>query len=159
MSLTVVGVDTAANRLHAVSSAWTFTYSYGPIEDEPNPDVRRHDLFKAAKSLYALLEPGTHVFCEEPLALRNGKTTRLLALAAGAIWAAHLEYDLFWHWADVAAWKKQVVGKGNASKEEIQAWAEKQGWRHYKDEDLTDAACIAKFGAIQLAEAGTGLSP
>jgi Holliday junction resolvasome RuvABC endonuclease subunit len=65
------------------------------------------------------------MYCEEPLALQNGQTTRLLSLAAGALYdRAHhvadaLNVNLTWHWIDVAYWKRVVIGNGNADKKAI----------------------------------------
>ena len=147
----IAGVDTASNRLQVVSSGGVVLGDFGPFKSEP--DVRRKQLHFDAVHVFGRLQARSHVFCEEPLALKNGKTTRLLGLAAGAIWAGHLRYDIFWHWVDVAAWKKSQIGKGNATKDEIREWCRSEGF--YSDvEDLNDAYAIARHGASLLAEAG-----
>lgn len=157
----VMGLDTASNRWHAV---------YYPIEGprqtfrevRPDkgkkaeiPDVRRTHLHNSFKRTLALEVPvSTHIFCEEPLALKNGKTTRLLALAAGAIWAAHLEYSVFWHWVDVASWKKDVCGNGNIDKAGITAYSLRElGGEEYWEEDHHDANCLAVYGERWLQDA------
>lgn len=160
MNLSVAGMDTASNRLHAIwttgtSLAHPVELSVGPLK-ATNPDVRRASLYDAASGYFSKLPNGTHVFCEEPLALRNGKTTRLLCLAAGAVWAAHLSFDLYWHWVDVATWKKEAVGNGNADKPTVKEWCEKMGY--FSDvEDLNDAFAINRYGAKALAKAGIGV--
>lgn len=154
--LEIVGVDTASTRLHAV---WTsagvtdYPYKLNFSTSDSNPDVRRIKIHQQAHGFFGMLPDGTHVFCEEPLALQNGKTTRLLGLAAGAVWAAHLEFDLFWHWVDVATWKKDTVGRGNADKDDVRKWCVEQGF--ISDvEDLNDAYGINRSGAKALAKAG-----
>ena len=40
-------------------------------------------------------------------------------------------------------WKKDIIGKGNASKLEIKAFAEKYWGETFEEQDFADAACIA----------------
>lgn len=154
----ILGIDTAATKLHTVTIdatgtpvAWT---ALNPVRDKAlkdgHPDVRRTILYRAAVEIFATTK-AKWVFCEEPLALQNGKTTRLLGLAAGAVWAAHLETDIFWGWAGVTEWKKRVVGKGNASKDEVTEWSKANGGGDDWDEDNHDAYAIARFGASVVA--------
>lgn len=92
------------------------------------------------------------------MALQNGKTTRLLGLSAGALWAAHLEYNIFWYWVNVAEWKSGIGLKANAKKLEVESWVrENYGWIPDLDdweEDHFDAFCIRYWGAQRLAEGG-----
>jgi Holliday junction resolvasome RuvABC endonuclease subunit len=74
-----------------------------------------------------------------------------LGLAAGAIWASAQDFDLFWHWADVAAWKKAVVGNGNAKKTEVEAWSLMHGGEPHWEEDHHDANAISQHGMLLLA--------
>lgn len=146
----VVGLDTASNRWHVVELGSGESRTACCISNDSNPDVRRHDLWSTAHAYFrglAYKHPGAVIVAEEPLSLKNGKTTRLLALAAGAIWAAHLEFDLFFVWADVAAWKKAVIGKGSASKDEIREWSLVHGGDEGWEEDSHDAFAIATYGA------------
>lgn len=144
----VVGIDTASNRVHMYSSelpntrqrVWTFKM------DDPNPDARRHGLFAFSRGVFHQLPAGTWIFCEEPIALKNGQTSRLLSLAAGAIWAAHHDFDVFWYWVNISTWKSEVVGKGNASKELIQDHVQTAYDEEFDDEDSYDAYCIWRYG-------------
>lgn len=149
-----MGLDTGSNRWHAVTSE-NVTIQSGPLKGKAweNPDGRRQKLYSDAEAFFALLPAGSHIFCEEPLALKNGKTTRVLCLAAGAIWTAHLCFDLFWYWVDVASWKKQVVGNGNSDKAMIAQFVREQG-HEYPEEDLFDAHCVRMYGEQQLSEQG-----
>lgn len=85
--------------------------------------------------------------------MQNGSTTRLLGLAAGAIWAAHLEYDLFWHWMNVSTWKRELGLGGNTKKEFVRPAIEGiPAFRHEDREqfltypDLYDAWAIRMTG-------------
>jgi len=150
--LIVAGLDTASNRCHLYVHGWSqpwWTRVFIGMKEVPNPDARRHTLYREAKAAFALLPAGAHIFCEEPLALKNGRTTRMLGLAAGAIWAAHLDCDLFWHWVDVSHWKKAIVGNGNADKQQVRDWVQQnlgEHWEQPEDADFYDAACLCAYG-------------
>jgi hypothetical protein len=153
----VFGLDTASSRFHTIRILPDLTPAdpYSFRSSESNPDVRRIELFFRAKeffSVLALRHPGAHVFCEEPISGRNGKTNRLLALACGAIWAAHVECDLMWHWVDITAWKKSVVGRGDVRKDQIREWSIENGAPEDWEEDHYDAHGIGVHGAQILAE-------
>jgi hypothetical protein len=135
-------------------------------------ESRRATTYLAAKMFFGNIPSGPvdhelHVFCEEPLALKNGKTTRVLGLAAGAIWAAFVEaggtrIDRYWYWVDVAHWKKEVVGNGSASKEMIREFVRgNPAFKHLAREhnydeifegnhNLYDAWCLQVYGSRQL---------
>lgn len=196
MNEIVVGLDTASNRFHFVSNvqipdtAYTFDEPVEPMHigwtvlAGGKPDDSRAVMYRNAKQLFEwLAEEGSksgrpvHVFCEEPLALaKNGKTTRLLGLAAGAIWAAHVDYSIFWWWIDQSTWKKNVLGRGapnrqyysgqGADKRWIRdvvrdnpAWQQfvKDGnyeWAFEDQHDLYDAWCLKVYGVRALRSFG-----
>lgn len=157
-----IGLDTASSRVHSVHQRTKLKAKKKKFEvigtwefyaGEDNADIRRGELYRSCCEYFAVLElisPGCQVFCEEPLALRNGKTTRVLCLAVGAIWTAHLEFNLMWHWVDVAHWKKQICGSGSASKTKVQEWSRKNGGLKKWDEDHHDANAIGVSGATDL---------
>lgn len=116
----VVGLDTASNRMHWVASQKIDEDHYGWVVcNSGDPDGARVQLFNYANGFFGFLPEGTHVFCEEPLSLQNGKTTRLLGLAAGAIFGAFVAsgVDAHWHWVDQSTWKKEVLGRGAPPKD------------------------------------------
>lgn len=151
----IVGLDTAANRLHAVldnDAMWAVGPLTGKAWDS-EPDTRRAELLRQARGFFESLEDGAHVFCEDNIALRNPKTNILLAKTTGAIWAAAQDFDLFWHWVPISAWKKEVVGNGNATKDDVKRHAELAGF-YTPVEDYNDAFCIRQYGAKMLAKVG-----
>lgn len=151
LTIVIVGIDTSSRGVAwaALTVNGALQATGAMVDDDANPDVRRITLFFSTRRFLRDLPDGSHVFCEEPLALKNGKTTRLLGLAAGAIWAASLERDLYWHWVDVASWKKAIVGHGNATKEQVRAWAvERHGATvaNVPVPDVYDALAVAHYG-------------
>lgn len=138
-----VGIDTSTFLLAAVIEDDEQLSCYVHESKDKNVDLRRAHLFYAAQQFFAEIGPGSVVFCEEPLALpKNGKTTRLLGLAAGAIWAAHVEYDVSWVWVDAAAWKGKEDGIYLAD------WKRAAGTR--KDKEAVRAWGLAEAAALEL---------
>jgi hypothetical protein len=169
----IVGVDSATNRVHAVllSNTGVLIGTWKSESKDESPDARRIHLCREFVRMLGIWtrEPGTHVFFEEPLALQNGKTTRLLGLAGGALWACQLGLDLFWHWVDVAAWKKthliltdyarrpeiRSLPQKHRGKAAIRLWALEHGAPNGWDEDHYDAFAIAHHGLLVLSQAKT----
>ena len=156
----IIGLDTDSFGVHAVclgaefadqQCIWTFR---SRMQDA---DARRIDACHQFQLFAKAIPEGVHIFCEEPLALKNGKTTRLLGLMAGALWGQVVGHNLWWHWVDVATWKKEVVGKGNVSKEQIQEFVREHLRRvgipdeYEQVPDLFDAHCLAMYGRRQSA--------
>lgn len=125
----VIGIDTNSHGLHWVSTFGIGTETdagekYGWLEcKDKDVDRRRIETVLYAYALFDKLvdehvptddDQSLHIFCEEPLALQNGKTTRLLGLAGGAIFGAFVVsgLDAYWHWIDQSSWKKAVLGRG-----------------------------------------------
>lgn len=156
------GIDTASGRVHAVHQrykkgkfkvigVWEFH-----ANKKEGADVRRSELYRSCCEYFAMLatiSPGCQVFCEEPISGRNGKTNRILGLVAGAIWTAHLDFDLMWHWVDISHWKKVICGSGGAKKLQIQEWSLKHGGKKKWEEDHHDANGIGVAGALDLVAA------
>lgn len=178
----VVGLDTDSNGFHWVSTKMI------PVDGVPdksgwfvasgNVEMRRRDMFVAARTFFQdaitiASENGVdlQVFCEEPLALQNGKTTRILCMAAGTIWAAFVaesildgearpsQCETYWWWVDVAEWKSRIVGRGNASKYQIREYVRANpSWQatfgddigFEKDKNLYDAWCLQVYGSREV---------
>ena len=96
-----------------------------------------------------------HAFIEDPVVGRGGAySTIVQSKVHGAIVAALAVSGKCASIKSVnnSHWKKKIVGKGNAGKPEIKAWA-KQFWRQLfsvanggKDQDLIDAGGINRYG-------------
>jgi len=120
----ILGIDTKSIGIHWMSNFPVGIddsyYGWAVCKTQHNDlrrqaDLRRLSIFRHAGALANSCPRGTHVYCEEPLALQNGQTTRFLGLAAGAVWAAFhtLVHDIDWHWVDQSSWKKAVLGRGS----------------------------------------------
>lgn len=103
------------------------------------------------------------VFIEQPLMGRGGaRSTVVQAQAASSCHLAAVRsgasgiYEV-----NVQSWKKAVVGRGNANKDDVRAWLRESHPEWFAlcdgDQDRVDAACINLYGH-QLVERGTRLS-
>lgn len=170
MTPLVLGIDTKTRAFHWVASGEMppLAQRYGWVSqpEREDPEVSRLELLRAARQFFVGLPSGSSVFCEEPLALQNGRTTRLLNLAAGAIWSAFMVVnpDATWHWVDNVTWKREVLGRGSPpNRGKHKPWIEETlltseefvGWLHqdlgsradFLDQtDLYDAWCLMRYG-------------
>lgn len=95
-------------------------------------------------------DPDPIFFAERPFVGRphgNVRTAIGQALTVGGV-LAQAPGEI--HLIEQAAWKKAVIGRGNASKEDIAVWL--RTWHPtlssaaHGDQDLVDAFCISLFG-------------
>lgn len=159
----IVGVDTATNRWHAVGlrgDPRRFMPSRclaktGSIDDKRQRLVEVFDAFLGAATTVSGDEP-VHVFTEYPISLGNGETNVKLGLVAGALWAAHLRHDVWWHWINISTWQAWIgVSSKDSSaqrKAQSRAFGIERGMDEDLDEDHYDAGCIALKGAYDLAQ-------
>lgn len=147
----VAGLDHASGKFHLVCDNG-FWHHLHLTDADGDADDRRQQLFECGRLAFSLLPHHTLIVAEDPIVTRNGRTTKILSLAAGAIWASHLTYPVMWVWCDSNSWKKDVCGKGNISKDEIPAWVEENLGMKFPEEepDYADAACLMRWGQIKL---------
>ena len=108
---------------------------------------RADELDALWNKVYEVFSSHDVVFVEEPplAGVRNIRTFAALSqVFAVVLTAAPKAYGV-----EVSTWKKQVVGKGNATKEEVQGWLTANNPAYAAlcgDQNLTDAACVALYG-------------
>ena len=93
-------------------------------------------------------DPDPVIYVEEPVlaGVRNIRTTIIIAESVGMILALHARV----HVVPVDTWKKETVGKGGVSKDDVAKWLSEE-YPEYAalcghDQDLTDAAAIFVYG-------------
>ena len=88
------------------------------------------------------------VYIEAPVAGRNIAALRSQAYIIGAMRQALKRNGLHSYLVDNTTWKKQVIGSGKATKDDIALFAIQQWGQRGLEQDVYDAACIAQFGRI-----------
>lgn len=89
-------------------------------------------------------------FIENPIYVQNVKAT--IGISSMIAGVKHFIYQqgINCFGMDNRSWKKDIVGNGKASKEEIMRFAEaKWGKGKFPEQDFADAACIALWGRIR----------
>ena len=87
------------------------------------------------------------VWIEEPVMGANAKASINQAYVVGAIRAVLIQHGIPNTVINNATWKKQVIGNGHASKEEIADFATGAlDMKSGQQQDIYDAACMAQFG-------------
>lgn len=87
------------------------------------------------------------VIIEYPYFAKNAKVSVRMGMMAGALFSAFHQYTDNIRFVEPAAWKKQIVGRGNANKEDTMKWLR----GHYPkltfiNDDEADAYCLALYG-------------
>lgn len=118
---------------HACSSAWHTT-----------------NLFLA---VVHMTWPGLPIYAyvESPVVGRAGvRSTMVQAFTSGAVQAALYDAGCDPQGANVSSWKKAVIGKGNATKDDVADWLQLRRPDLFRaaggNQDVVDAACIALYG-------------
>lgn len=129
-------------KLRAKGKAWDVEHSY--------------DYFAQADKLFASigLSPGDHVFLEEPLLAvgrkMSPKTTVVSSYVSGMVQVLAGFYGARLTLVNNKAWKKKVVGNGNAKKEDtiafLRAFDSRLEGMCGDDDDLYDAVGLALYG-------------
>lgn len=86
-------------------------------------------------------------FLEAPIMVRNTQSTLKQAMVSGAIQATLDDLGIDVYLVPVTQWKKEIIGKGNASKAEVSEWVEKK-YPKLKGEsqDMKDSFCLYLYG-------------
>ena len=80
---------------------------------------------------------------EAAIFIQNPKSTIAIANVVGAVWGFLLSAGVSTTLVENTRWKKHVLGKGNASKDDIKQYAVEKWGNHFPEQDYADAACIA----------------
>ncbi len=145
----VLGIDIGVRSIHVAAPKSAISLS---VERTHRGDEIRNLMLQY--EAYFGGNKKTVVFCEEPLVAgrRNLRTALQMAQVVGAVMLAHPTYLV-----PVSTWKKEVVGKGNASKEEVHEFLKDKPGYYYTEgsQDLVDATCIRMYGLMQLEKTKT----
>ena len=117
------------------------------ISDKKADNVQRLvDLISLFEKWVEIIKPDK-VYIEESIFIQNYLTSRSISEVIGNIKLVLAKAKIDFKMVPVTTWKKNAVGKGNASKEEVKQFIVKK----YPDfgeesQDICDATAIALFG-------------
>lgn len=86
------------------------------------------------------------VFIEQAVYVQNIKATLAIDAVINAVRFTCIRLGIPYFIIDNKSWKKDVLGNGNASKEDIMRFAKVKWGDEIKTQDEADAACIAMYG-------------
>ena len=80
---------------------------------------------------------------EAAIYIQNPRTTLAIAYVVGGVRVVLQEHSIPYILVDNRSWKKNIIGKGNAKKEDIKNFAIEKWGEVFTEQDFADAACIA----------------
>jgi Holliday junction resolvasome RuvABC endonuclease subunit len=156
--MTLLGIDLGIKKIAvAVFGEGDFGQTLLEVtahdSDAPTRDAQLAFVAAVAHNM-ALLYTADWVFIEEPIVGNNTKYSLKLAQTCGAVMAAlshlreHQGTDI--RLVGNKAWKKDVLGNGNSSKDVIRSWVIEHHPAYAAlcgaDQDQYDACCVGLYG-------------
>lgn len=86
-----------------------------------------------------------YALIEEPIFAQNRNVVRTLSEVVGAVWGTLCLSDIPTTLVDNGTWKKQVLGSGKATKDDILKHAIEKWGDEFPEQDYADAACVALY--------------
>jgi len=132
---------------------------YGGNKNDTN--VRAEVMYQAIKEILDAWEPEA-VYIEQAVYLQNVKVTLTIDAVVNGVRYACIDKNIPYFIIDNKSWKKDVLGNGNSSKEDIAKFSKtkwgdkfnkfsKTKWGDkFKTQDEMDACCLAYFGYRRL---------
>jgi hypothetical protein len=140
--------------IYGVDLGMRSLYIYG--DDGPRvitvPKSDRYtEIWRMSEEIFEAFHVEDLIFYEEPVLAgpKNIRTVIGLAQTSGCLLASSVGkcYEV-----PVATWKKEIVGKGNAKKQDVADWLLEHDGDTYSgcggDQNFMDAACIHKYGKM-----------
>lgn len=153
----IIGIDPASTKI-AVMYFDGVEYFWDEVKlPSPYTPANTH---KASVWLYESIvshcPPGQQTaFVEAPVVARGAvQGTIKQAMVSGAIQSTLLRSGIDTHLVSISAWKKLVVGKGNAPKEDVKAMMlAKYPFLKGASQDVMDAMGITQYGIVTMKKA------
>ena len=82
---------------------------------------------------------------EEPIFAQNRNVVRTLSEVVGAVWGTLCLSDIPTTLVDNGTWKKEILGSGKATKDDILKYAIEKWGDEFPEQDYADAACVALY--------------
>ena len=140
----IAGFDCSSKAIHLVTlDLDEVLISLDKFESKDKDyEVRFYEILDKFEAYSGIIDISTAAI-ESAIYIQNAKATIAIAsVVAGVKLQLHRSGTPFAS-VDNRAWKKVIVGKGNASKSDIMAFAISKWGDVFPEQDYADAACIA----------------
>lgn len=157
--MVVVGIDPGTVKMGFAAVEGKNLLDFGVIKPRSprmTYKTRVMDMFPQLVEVLDAYQPDW-VVVEAQYVHQSPKTAIQLGVAKGMVLAAATAFrpssPALTEEVEATAWKKEVVGRGNAGKEEVAAWVVSSfGLAPPPPQDACDAICIALWGARHAAQ-------
>ena len=156
-----VGVDTSSKAIHAVvlDEDENLIKIY---KAECNTKKAFKDRFPELMDNFARIlvedidiDTVNYAVIEEPIFAQNRNVVRILSEVVGAVWGTLCLSDIVTTLVDNGTWKKNILGSGKATKDDIMKYAIEKWGDKFPEQDYADAACIALYSVKENKDGGT----
>ena len=146
-----MGVDCSSKAIHSVwiDSQESILTQHKWGSKEKDFDTRfldfGEDFWVDLSKIKVILNNDTsiHATVEAPIYIQNPKATISIASVVGLVRFVCFLNGINCEYLDNTKWKRDIIGKGNASKTEIKEFAVNKWGDIFPEQDYADAACIA----------------
>jgi len=148
-----LGLDCSSKAIHGIilDQEENIVGQYKWASKDKNSEQRLLDFSKdflaeLSTITYTLLRKrkgGMKAAVESAIFIQNPKATIAIASVVGVVRFICMLVGIKCCHVDNTKWKRDVVGKGNCSKQDIKAFAINKWGDIFKEQDYADAACIA----------------
>ena len=146
-----MGIDCSSKAIHSVwiDSHESILTQHKWWSKEKDFDTRfldfGEDFWDDISKIKVILDNGSTIQAavEAPIYIQNPKATIAIASVAGLVRFICFLSGIKCEYSDNTKWKRDIIGKGNASKAEIKEYAVNKWGDVFPEQDYADAACIA----------------
>jgi len=140
-----LGLDCSSKAVHGIvideqENIVLQLKSYGTGSDF---DIRFSEIFENFSQDLSRITIISTAAIEAAIYIQNPRTTLAIAYVVGGVRVVLQEHEIPHILVDNRSWKKDIVGKGNAKKEDIKTFAIAKWGEIFTEQDFADAACIA----------------
>mgnify|MGYP001566114880 CR=1 FL=1 len=113
-------------------------------------ETRLKVLFVGFRELIDKWKPDV-IYIEQAVYVQNVKATLMIDAVVNLVRFVCIDKAIPYQIVDNTVWKKDVLGNGKASKEQITEFVRARESRSFEIQDLCDAYCLSLFGQRRLA--------
>jgi len=152
----LMGVDCSSKGAHAVilDKDTQLVHQFKVQEKNPNFSERLTQIFDKFQIEISKINIG-EASVEKAIYIQNAKATIQIASVVTAIQLACHIQGIPCGIVDNKTWKKDIIGNGNSSKQDIMQYAVTRWGDIFTEQDYADAACIALFAEKESQDNGS----